>query len=218
MSTPGATSSTETGTPSGPVCTLVMRLVSMNLAASRAWSADFTSFTNPALPRPPAYTCALTTHIPTPRCLNACAASSGVRTTSAGGTAMPKFERICRAWYSWIFMASCDYIGGAGARQRTRQAEVRPLNYPLFPLWDQGIMDVVPDESHRPKDVSGVLCKARTCGRRGAVEGVVSRGGTRALVKPVGGESDVPQRQYPSEQPGGVQHRRKQVPARYPRK
>ena len=36
---PGATSSTLTGTPSGPVCTLVMRCVSMNFAASRQSSA-----------------------------------------------------------------------------------------------------------------------------------------------------------------------------------
>src|SRR4051794_38831724 len=36
--------------------------------------------------------------------LNASAASSGVRTTSAGGTGIPASERIWRAWYSWIFM------------------------------------------------------------------------------------------------------------------
>src|SRR5262249_53956350 len=82
-----------------------MRLVSMNLAASRASSADLTSFTKPALPRPPAYTCALTTHIGWANFLNASAASSGVRQTSAGGTGMPASARIWRAWYSWIFMA-----------------------------------------------------------------------------------------------------------------
>src|SRR4028119_1712517 len=60
-----------------------MRLGSMNLAPSRASSALLTSLTNPALPRPPAYTCALTTHIGALQCLNACAAPSGLRTTPA---------------------------------------------------------------------------------------------------------------------------------------
>ena len=44
--------------------------------------------------------CAFTTHIGAANFLNASAASSGVRTTSAGGTATPCSARIWLAWYS----------------------------------------------------------------------------------------------------------------------
>ncbi len=61
MSTPAATRSLVTARPSGPVWLLTMRLESMKVAASVASAAERTSLTKPALPRPPAWTWALTT-------------------------------------------------------------------------------------------------------------------------------------------------------------
>src|SRR4051812_6320161 len=86
----------------------------MNFAASRASSAVFTSFTNPALPRPPAYTCAFTTHICPPNFLNASAASSAVIATSAGGTGTPASPSSFRDWYSWIFISPGRIAGRKG--------------------------------------------------------------------------------------------------------
>src|SRR3954454_25177631 len=106
----------------------------MNFAASRASSADLTSLTNPALPRPPAYTCAFTTHIGELNFSNAAAASSGDRTTSAGGTGMPLSDRIWRAWYSWIFMREVVVLlvkGFATGRKRRAYANCLAWTPPL---------------------------------------------------------------------------------------
>src|SRR6476661_1120433 len=56
----------------------------------------------PALPRPPACTCALTTTRPPSRCAiaRACAVVSA---TSPRGTATPNSRSSALAWYSWIF-------------------------------------------------------------------------------------------------------------------
>jgi hypothetical protein len=57
-------------------------------ATSRASDGVFASFTPPALPRPPACTCALTTTVLPNRRANA-SASVGVFATSPTGTGMP---------------------------------------------------------------------------------------------------------------------------------
>ena len=72
------------GRPSGPVCLVFRRCPSMPAAADTTSSGDLASLTPPALPRPPACTCALTTHTEPPRRLAARAASSGWRRPAPG--------------------------------------------------------------------------------------------------------------------------------------
>src|SRR5690606_4226562 len=62
------------------------------------------SLTPPALPRPPAWIWALTTHRSPGMDLAASTASSGVRAMRPAGTAMPYSANSCFAWYSWKFM------------------------------------------------------------------------------------------------------------------
>ena len=81
-----------------------MPVPSIALAASRTSSGVLTSFTPPALPRPPAWICALTTQWLPPIALAASAASLAVRATRPGGTGMPTSANSCLAWYSWKFM------------------------------------------------------------------------------------------------------------------
>src|SRR5215469_9732895 len=81
-----------------------MLVPSMPLAAARTSSRLLQNFTPPALPRPPAWICALTIHCEPPRCLAASTAASGELATLPGGTAMPYFANNSLAWYSWKFM------------------------------------------------------------------------------------------------------------------
>src|ERR1044071_1888472 len=71
-------------------------------ASWRASAASFASLTPPALPRPPACTCALTTTLPPSRRAIA-SASSAVAATPPSGMAMPAARSTSRAWYSWRF-------------------------------------------------------------------------------------------------------------------
>jgi hypothetical protein len=73
----------------GPVCFVVSRWPSMPAAAAATSATDFTTLTPPALPRPPACTCALTTQTEPPRRSAASTASSGVAATKPVGTGMP---------------------------------------------------------------------------------------------------------------------------------
>jgi len=69
-----------------------MRFESMKFAAVRASSTLLQTFTKPALPRPPACTCAFTTAIEPPSANTrsaACAASSTVVATPPVGTGTP---------------------------------------------------------------------------------------------------------------------------------
>src|SRR6266496_4134626 len=68
-------------------------------AAARASSGVRASLTPPALPRPPVFTCALTTVTPPMRSA-AAAASSGVVATSPRPTGTPYLWNSCLAWYS----------------------------------------------------------------------------------------------------------------------
>jgi hypothetical protein len=74
----------------------------MAFAFSRASSGVLASFTPPALPRPPACTCAFTTTAP-PSFRAICSACSGVVATSPMGTGIPCAASSSFAWYSWMF-------------------------------------------------------------------------------------------------------------------
>src|SRR5580765_3482223 len=75
----------------------------MPAAAALASAADFTSFTPPALPRPPACTCALTTATFDPSSSYAFAAPSASCASRPRSTGTPYFASSSFAWYSWIF-------------------------------------------------------------------------------------------------------------------
>src|SRR5262245_4617931 len=89
--------------PSGGVCgvlSLIPRICAAAVSASAGVSA---SLIPPALPRPPACTCAFTTTRPPMRSA-AARASAGVVATSPRGTATPNSRSSALAWYSWIFI------------------------------------------------------------------------------------------------------------------
>ena len=68
-------------------------------AASSASAGVLATLTPPALPRPPVFTCALTTVTP-PSFSAAARASSGVSATIPASTGTPYFSKTSRAWYS----------------------------------------------------------------------------------------------------------------------
>src|SRR6478735_2694069 len=68
-------------------------------AYSKASSAVLASFTPPALPRPPALTCALITVTP-PSCSAAALAASAVSTTTPSVVVTPCLAKSSFAWYS----------------------------------------------------------------------------------------------------------------------
>jgi len=68
-----------------------LTLCGFGAAALAASSAERTSFTPPALPRPPAWICALTTHFLPPSRRTASPASAAVYATSPGGIGTPNF-------------------------------------------------------------------------------------------------------------------------------
>src|SRR5438105_2126936 len=71
-------------------------------AARSAASASSASVIPPALPRPPACTCAFTT-TRTPSRVATARACAGVVATSPAGTGTPNSRSRALAWYSWIF-------------------------------------------------------------------------------------------------------------------
>src|SRR6478735_3662410 len=120
-----------------------MPVPSIALAASRTSSTVFTSLTPPALPRPPAWICALTTQWSPPMARAASAASWAVRATRPGGTGMPASAKSCLAWYSWKFMgtfersprarrgrAGCGREGAHCRRERPVKAKAHALGWP----------------------------------------------------------------------------------------
>src|SRR5580698_8098664 len=97
----------------------------MPLAAARTSSKLLQNFTPPALPRPPAWICALTIHCDPPRCLAASTAASGELATLPGGTAMPYCANSSLAWYSWKFIRYLERTENvAAARIRCAGHEV----------------------------------------------------------------------------------------------
>src|SRR6476660_2995426 len=73
-------------------------------ASLRTSSFDFTTLTPPALPRPPAWICALTTSTGASRSSAALTASSTEKAGSPRGTGTPNSRSTALAWYSWMFM------------------------------------------------------------------------------------------------------------------
>ena len=71
------------------VCLVASRVPSMACAAERTVSRSRATLTPPALPRPPAWTCALTTQTDPPSASAAWTASSALAATRPAGTAMP---------------------------------------------------------------------------------------------------------------------------------
>src|SRR6478672_9183474 len=92
MSAPGSTSTRCTVWP-------LMSMPRICSAFARASSGVLATLTPPALPRPPIFTCALTTVTP-PSFSAMAAASSGVVATSPRLTGTPCFWNSCLAWYS----------------------------------------------------------------------------------------------------------------------
>ena len=77
----------------------LMSMPRMSVARATASSGSAASLTPPALPRPPTFTCALTTDLPPSRSATARAAS-GVSTTSPASTGTPCLAKRSLAWYS----------------------------------------------------------------------------------------------------------------------
>src|SRR5206468_3794132 len=102
MGEASSTSTLSTLMPSGGVCGVRSVMPRIRAAASSAAAGSSASFTPPALPRPPAWTWALTTTRP-PRRAAMARASAGVSATSPRGTGTPNSRRMALAWYSWIF-------------------------------------------------------------------------------------------------------------------
>src|SRR6056297_1840722 len=92
------------GSPSRPVWWVTSCWPNIFAASSRTWSGVSVSFTPPALPRPPAWTWALTTQLLPPISSAALAASSALRAGTPRETGMPYSANSCFAWYSWRFI------------------------------------------------------------------------------------------------------------------
>src|SRR2546427_5851491 len=103
MAEASSTSTLRTLMPSGGVCGVLSIMPRIWPAACSAAAGSSASLMPPALPRPPACTCALTTTLPPSRwaIVRACA---GVSATSPFGTATPNSRSSALAWYSWIFI------------------------------------------------------------------------------------------------------------------
>ena len=99
-----STSTLRTLMPSGGVCGVLSIMPRICFAAASAAAGSSASFTPPALPRPPACTCAFTTTCP-PSLAAMALAWAGVSATSPLGTGTPNSRRIALPWYSWIFTA-----------------------------------------------------------------------------------------------------------------
>src|SRR5262245_21090106 len=97
-----STHTERTRMPSGGVCGVVSRIPRIWAAAAPAAAASAATLMPPALPRPPAWTWALTTTRPPSRCAIS-RARAGVSATSPSGTGTPNSRRRSLAWYSWIF-------------------------------------------------------------------------------------------------------------------
>src|SRR5579863_5761276 len=94
----------------------------MPSAAARTSSAERHSLTPPALPRPPAWTWALTTHSPPPSDWAAAAAAAPLLARVPRGTGMPYSANSCFAWYSCRFI----WLGGVGDGWERRYFEAKP--------------------------------------------------------------------------------------------
>src|SRR5574338_339859 len=106
MSQPASTYTLRTSLPSGPVWCETSVMPRIALATCFASAAERASLTPPALPRPPACTCAFTTTTGAPSARAACSASAGVVASWPSGTATPYARKSPLAWYSWTFIVA----------------------------------------------------------------------------------------------------------------
>src|SRR5262249_50405337 len=95
-------------------------------ASLRTSSFDFTTLTPPALPRPPAWICALTTTTGVPSSFAALTASSTVKAACPRGTGTPNSRSTALAWYSRMFMPVSHL--SRMRRSLGRQRHARTLN------------------------------------------------------------------------------------------
>src|SRR3989337_2540590 len=121
--------------PSSPVCWVPRRVPIIGSVSSGRSPIDEAILTPPALPRPPAWTCAFTTQREPPMSSATRGAARSEYTTSPGGTGMPDARRRSLAWYSWMFTRvssspGSDLLGLGGQvlrhadRRRVDQATV----------------------------------------------------------------------------------------------
>ncbi len=85
--------------PSGGVCGVFSIMPRICFAAACAPAGSSASLMPPPFPRPPAWTCALTTTLPPSFCA-ILFAFAGVSATSPFGTATPNSRSSALAWYS----------------------------------------------------------------------------------------------------------------------
>src|SRR6267143_2150100 len=128
--------------PSGGVCGVLSIMPRIWTAACSAAVGLSASLMPPALPRPPACTCALTTTVPPSRCAIA-RACAGVSATSPLGTATPNSRSSALAWYSWIFTRSRGLLlRGAELAQQPHHGIEELVGHPLLERDDGVVGDV----------------------------------------------------------------------------
>src|SRR3989441_1672291 len=142
MAEASSTSTLRTLMPSGGVCGVLSIMPRIWPAACSAVAGSSASLMPPALPRPPACTCALTTTRPPSRCAIA-RACAGVSATSPLGTATPNSRSSALAWYSWIFTRSRGLLLlGAELPQQPDDGIEELVGHPLLERDDPVVGDV----------------------------------------------------------------------------
>src|SRR5262245_48060184 len=136
-------STERTRMPSGGVCGLLSFMPRICCAARWAPSGSSAGLMPPALPRPPACTCAFTTTWPPSRAATA-RASAGVVATSPAGTATPNSRSRALAWYSWIFTDARSALPALLAAELPQQPDdrIQRIGHPLFQGDDPVVGDV----------------------------------------------------------------------------
>src|SRR5499426_1771175 len=154
MGEASSTSTFRTLMPSGGVCGVLSIMPRICFAAVSAAAGSSASFTPPALPRPPACTCAFTTTLPPSRAATA-RASAGDVATSPAGTATPNSRSRALAWYSWTFTDARSALPALLAAELPQQPDdrIQRIGRPLF----QGDDPVVGDLDVLGADLGAAL-------------------------------------------------------------
>src|SRR5262247_1912608 len=129
--------------PSGGVCGLLSFMPRICPATRSAPAASSAGLIPPALPRPPACTCAFTTTLPPSRAATA-RASAGDVATSPAGTATPNSRSRALAWYSWIFTDARSVLPALLAAELPQQPDdrIQRIGRPLFQGDDPIVRDL----------------------------------------------------------------------------
>src|SRR3954469_7632953 len=146
------------------------------MASAAAWASSglLVTLTPPALPRPPVFTCALTTVTPPdfgPICSAAARASSGVVAMAPASTGTPCFSNMSRAWYSK------RSTGGVRPRRRFVSSSIASLRRPGLPCSrsDGPCAEAQPNQAVPRTLVAPRRAAATGCGRPGQDHTAVSR-------------------------------------------